>query len=145
MSYTPDASLLARLGDARLTELSDDHAAGTIDWDVVAHARREAAELIDGYCRGRYEVPFSAPVPGIIESVSTDLTVYMLYRRRFSTDMPESIAELRKNALKLLESIQRGVLQLGVDSAEPDSSGRITSNRRDEDRLFPRERLDQMP
>jgi phage gp36-like protein len=124
-----------------LIELTDDSGSGVIDEVVVDKAIANATEQIDGYLRGRYTLPLS-PVSGLIGTICADLALYRLYARRPRLSVPESLSERYKNAVKLLENIQKGVITLGATgtSTEPAASSTGPSFNAPE-RLFSRESL----
>lgn len=142
MAYCTLTDLQAVIPQEDLIQLTDDLGAGVIDTTVVDALAADAAELIDGYLRGRYALPL-ALVPGIVRQVAVDLTTYRLYCRRMPT-VPEGIAARQANAQKLLDAIQKGVLTLGASAALSDqavvatSGGAVVSA---PDRLFSRETL----
>jgi phage gp36-like protein len=113
--------------------------------DVVVIRFNEAAEEaqgeIDPYLRGRYTLPL-ATVPKIIISVSDSFTIYHCYERRNRENMPDSILSIRKEGLKLLEQIQKGILDLGVSGEPQNLSNEITVNKTDDDRIFNKDLLD---
>jgi len=97
-----------------LIQLTDDNQTGEVDSVVVEEAIIYSETLIDGYLRGRYSLPLALS-PKIITYVALDLSIYRLYSRRLGTDMPESINEKYKNAIKTLEKIQKGIVSLGIE------------------------------
>jgi phage gp36-like protein len=96
-----------------LIQLTDDAGLGVTDEAIVAKAVRHADELIDGFLRGRYLLPLS-PVPGLLVSLAATIVLRRLYARRATTKVPESLQDDYKNALKILENIQKGTVTLGV-------------------------------
>ena len=97
-----------------LIQLTDDNQTGEVDSVVVEEAIIYSETLIDGYLRGRYSLPLALS-PKMITYVALDLSIYRLYSRRLSTDMPESINEKYKNAIKTLDKIQKGIVSLGIE------------------------------
>jgi len=118
----------------QLTDVAD---LGVIDAEKVAEAIASADAIIDGYCAGRYLLPF-AVVPAIVKPIAIDLTVYNLYAIRVET-MPDVREKNRANAIRLLEHIAAGKVRLG-DAAGVEApvstqqSPTVTSN----ERLFSR-------
>lgn len=113
-----------RLPEATLLQLTDPEGTGQIDSTIVDGAISESVEIIDGYCRGGYQLPFVA-VPGIIKAVAVDLAVYALYGRS-PFDTPERVEKDRDAALALLGKIQSGKVQLGaalLESPAAESQG----------------------
>lgn len=123
-----------------LVELTDDNNVGDVDQAVVDRALASAAELIDGYLRGRYSLPLD-PVPGLLVTLSADIALYRLYARRPRLDVPESLADRYKNALKLLGEIQKGTITIGAtgtsDAPAPTSGPSFSAP----ERVFSRDRL----
>jgi phage gp36-like protein len=113
MAYCTQADILAQLAETTLVQLTDDNDVGIVDTDVVARAIADADEEIDGYCGGRYTVPFS-PVPGIVRKASVDIAVYNLYSRRKGA--PEDRVTRYNNTIRLLKDVSRGVVTLGADA-----------------------------
>lgn len=128
--------------EADLVQLSnDDPTATTIDQDNVDGAISNASELIDGFLRGRYNLPLPT-ASKIVEKIAVDLSIYELYRRRISIKMPDQVADSYKNAMKLLEKIQNGGISLGYESNDAVSPSKIQINKTAEDRLFPKDTLE---
>ncbi len=111
MAYCTLADIEAPEED--LIQLTDDAGLGVIDEVIVAKALSHAGELIDGSLRGRYLLPLS-PVPGLLVNLAATITLRRLYARRSAVKVPESLQDDYKNALKILESIQKGTVTLGV-------------------------------
>jgi len=124
-----------------LIQLTDDDQTGVIDSDKVNDAIAYSQEVIDGFLRGRYELPLTK-VPGVIKILSTDLSFYRLYSRRFDTEMPEAVHDKYKTSLKILTQIQKGHVLLDLDSPDqvPVLPG-FKTNKRYEDKMFSRRRL----
>jgi len=103
-----------------LVELTDDATPPTfINEDVIDRAITDAGELIDGYLRGRYTLPLS-PVPGLINTLAADITIYRLYARRIRLTPPEIVTERYKEAQKILGKIQSGNVSLGSENTGGD-------------------------
>ena len=139
MPYITQADIAAHLPNADLVQLTDDERAGVVNSARVDEAIGYADELIDGYLRGRYTLPLSS-VPGLIKNLSKDIAVHRLYSRR-KADIPEKIGAQFKNALKLLEQIQKGVVSIGVESASQ-GAGNYKGNKAVTDRVFAKDTLD---
>jgi len=145
MAYCDLDDLKLHLPDADLIELTDD-SGSAIDEDVVAAAILAADELIDGYTRGRYSLPFS-PVPGLIAKLSVRLAIYNLYDRKMSLKIPERLAEGHKEDLALLDRLRRGEVVLDADAAPSagGATGDYRTNKTSDDRIFTSDVLDLMP
>ena len=84
------------------------------NWDIVDRAIAYACELTDGYLMGRYTLPLDN-APSILRALCSDIARHWLHRRRINTaEFPKSLEDAYKNAIKLLEQIRDGKLQLGV-------------------------------
>lgn len=75
----------------------------------------DADSLINSYLMTGYTIPLPI-VPRIVVSIACDLTRYALYDDQ-STDQ---ITQRYKDAIKMLESISKGTINLGIDTnAQP--------------------------
>ncbi|MBT0665763.1 DUF1320 family protein [Geobacter pelophilus] len=105
-----------RIPEQTLIQLTDDQGLGQIDTAVVDGIISDADELIDGYIRERYELPL-ANVPGMLKTLSVDISVYNLYGRRPEFETPKAVNDKHGVALKILMSIQKGEIKLGIAGA----------------------------
>lgn len=113
MYLTPE-ELLAFLPQKSVAQLTnDDPQAKEVDMDKVKETLRVAEELTDGYLRGRYELPLST-VPTLLRDVVRTIARFKLYERRPESNMPETVMETYKAAVKTLEQIRSGRITLGV-------------------------------
>ena len=96
-------------------------------------AAGEAGALIDPYLRGRYTLPFSE-VPIVITSISDELTKYNCYKRRGA--FPESIENIYKANIRLLERIEAGKMDIGVPGEQQNLTNEIKTNKSARDRIF---------
>ncbi len=116
MRYCTRADLGNAIPLITLTQLSnDDPAARQPDENVIANSVRQAEELVDGYLRGRYQLPLE-PVPTVLRDAVLYLARHWLYQRRPEGALPDAVISARKDTLKLLESIRDGVITLGLPS-----------------------------
>lgn len=120
--YAAKPDILEQLPEMDLIGLTDDAGVGAVDDSVVDRSIADADAVIDAYCQGRYPVPLS-PVPAIIRSLSVDLAIYNLYSRRLVAEVPEARKDRRKDALRFLEKVAEGKIQLGATSPVPAGSG----------------------
>jgi len=113
----------------------------TIDSSVVDEALLYSSTLIDGYLRGRYELPLNTPFP-LLRIVAMDLSIYRLYTRRIQIETPEPVVDAYKNAIKTLEQLQKGVISLQTETNnEVQVSPEYRTNKTKQDRMFGKERL----
>jgi phage gp36-like protein len=138
MAYSTLDDIKAHIPEENLIQLTDDENLGTINQTRIDEAIEYADEIINGYLRGRYTLPLS-PVPGLITKLSVDLAIFHLYSRRLELEMPESMMQRYKNAIKLLEQIQRGLITLGVDSDVTPEPGEYKTSKTSNDRIFTEE------
>jgi len=116
MRYCTRADLGNAIPLITLTQLSnDDPAARQPNENVIANSVRQAEELVDGYLRGRYQLPLD-PVPTVLCDAVLYLARHWLYQRRPEGALPDAVISARKDTLKLLESIRDGVITLGLPS-----------------------------
>ncbi len=140
MAYSTLEDIEKALPEANIIQLTDDEGLGVVNQERVSDAIQYADQLIDGYLRGRYTLPLN-PVPTLIKKLSIDLAVFHLYARRFEIEMPPSMMDRYKNAIKLLEQIQKGLISLGIESIET-LQAHYETNKTEDDRLFSKEELD---
>lgn len=120
--YAAKLDILEQLPEVELIGLTDDADAGAVDDTVVDRSIADADAVIDAYCQGRYPVPLS-PVPAIIRSLSVDLAIYNLYSRRPVAGVPEARKDRRQAAIRFLEKVAEGKIQLGATSPAPAGTG----------------------
>ena len=140
--YCALSDIIDQVPEQKVIELTDDENLGEVNQARVDKAIATAGSIIDGYLRGRYTLPL-ATVPELIETISVDISVFKLYERRREMDMPESLTNCYKNAVKLLEQIQKGLISLGIE-AEASASGAggsYKTNKTADDREFSKEKL----
>jgi phage gp36-like protein len=109
MPYATQADLLSRVTIQELTQLTDDAHTGQVGQVVLNLALTEASGKIEGYCRARYQTPLQQSAE--VTALCRDITVYLLYSRR-PQKMTDSVETRYKDAIKLLESISSGKVQL---------------------------------
>jgi len=138
MSYCTQDDLLEQISEAELIELTDDAGSGEVDADVVTRAIADADATIDAHCQGRYSVPLS-PVPAMIRAVSVDMTIYNLLSRK-NEEVPKSRDDRNRNAIRFLERVADGKIQLGASTpaqANTEHSVNIESGTR----IFTRDKM----
>ena len=108
MRYCTRADIGKAIPELILIQLSnDDPAAEQPNESVIEDGVREAEELVDGYLRGRYDLPLD-PVPTVVRGAALSLIRYWLYQRRPEGAIPDAVKDGRKDTIKLLESIRDG-------------------------------------
>lgn len=136
MPYCTISDLISQIPESNIIQLTDDEGLGVVNQARVDKAITTADSVVDGYLRGRYSLPLST-VPELIKTIAIDITVYKLYERRLELEMPETMMSRYKNALKMLEQIQKGLIKLGIESAEAGTGqGHYKTNKTEADRTF---------
>jgi phage gp36-like protein len=138
MSYCLQTDIVNQIDSTVLLQLTDDAGTGVIDAGIVTRAIADADATIDSYCQDRYTIPLS-PVPAKIRQVSVDISIYNLYSRREDV-VPDIRKERNQAAIRFLEKVADGKIQLGVATLTPtntDNSVSISGNTR----LFTRDKM----
>lgn len=110
MSYATQEDMVERFGLQEIIQRTDRERSGMVDAAVLDRALIDADARIDGYLSGRYKTPLTT-VPRLIVGISCDLARYFLYDD-IATD---GVKKRFDDAIKLLESISKGNISLGVD------------------------------
>jgi phage gp36-like protein len=146
MDYCTQEDLETHLSTATLTQLTSDDGANVIDSAVALEAIIYASTLINGYLRGRYNLPLSSPFP-LLRIIAIDIAVYRLYSRRMRTEIPDVISNQYNEAIKRLQDIQKGIITLENVSEDSSSStiksGTYICNKTKRDKVFNKVKLDE--
>lgn len=127
--------------EAQLIQLSNDTAGATaVDQTNIDQAIVSGDGTIDSFLRGHIDLPLAQPYPAIIVDISTDLAVCNLYKRRFGSNMPESIVNRQKDAEKKLLMIAEGKLLL--TEKEKDEKPEANVQVKTRPKMFPKEAMD---
>jgi phage gp36-like protein len=113
VDYCTLDDLRQALPEEILIQLTDDANLGAVDSDRTGEAIGTAGAEIDGWVSSRYVVPFASPCPALIRKCAIDLAIYNLYCRRVEK-VPETREARYKDALRLLEKIASGAVNLGT-------------------------------
>lgn len=118
MRYCTRADIGKAIPEMTLVQLSnDDPSAMEPNEEVIEDSVRQAEELVDGYLRGRYDLPLN-PVPTVLRDAVVYLARHWLYQRRPEGALPDAVKDSRKDTIKLLESIRDGVVTLGMPGGQ---------------------------
>ena len=118
MRYCTRADIGNAIPEMTLIQLSnDDPAAESPNESVIEDSVRQAEELVDGYLRGRYDLPLDL-VPTVLRDAVVYLARHWLYQRRPEGALPDAVKDNRKDTIKLLESIRDGVVTLGMPGGQ---------------------------
>ena len=137
--YCTIDDLLLAIDEDRLIELTDDANSGMVNQAVVDEAIATAQGEVDGYLQERYDVPLN-PVPALIKGACRDISLFHLFSRRMD-ELPEIRTQRYDNAVKLLTSIARGSISLGV-SDHPEETNADTVRVSASDPIFSDTELD---
>lgn len=139
--YTSIEKIIAQISEATLIQLTDDNGQEIVNTTHVDDAITNANAVIDGYCSGRYIVPFN-PVPDIIAKCALDMAIYNLYARRVES-MPDVRDKNNSAAAKLLTAISNGTITLGSTAVvAPPGNGNTLAMVRTNDRIFTSIKMD---
>lgn len=140
MSYCTQTDLEKAIPAYRLVELTVDDGSATADVDKIARAITNADSVIDAHVRAHYSVPLS-PVPALILKLSVDLALYELFGLRGPDyDMPKWMQTRYDAAVQMLEAIEEGKRNLGIEPP-PAESAAVIAEADGPDRLFTAETL----
>lgn len=142
MAYSSNTDLLGRFSSEELAKLTGDKTGTTIDTARTDLARELADATIDATLLGRYSIPFTEP-DELIVSISTDLTIYHLYRIEYGElPLPTEIKGYYEEANQLLNDIQSGELYLGGSVPGYDSPPSIMTMRSSDNRIYNNDVMD---
>ncbi len=129
-----------------LIQLTSDEGQETVNRDVALEAILYSSALIDGYLRGRYNLPLNTHFP-LLKVLAVDISIYRLYSRRLVNEIPEGIETAYKNAVSTLRDIQKGVISLQSENDLFETSGFNTdeykTNKTILDKLFGKQRMNE--
>jgi len=120
MRYCTLEDLTLAIPARTLAQLSNDTAPATEpNLPVIERAVAHAEEVIDGYLRGRYELPLAA-VPTVVRELAVSISRHWLYARRpeGKEDLPPAVVRAYKAAMEMLTAIQKGALTIGVAATQ---------------------------
>ena len=121
--YCTLEDLLAQVPERTLIELTSEEmdfdSPATVNTRVVDSCIRYADELIDAHLRGRYILPL-AEIPTVLRDIAITLVRYRLYARRPEGDLPDTVKDDHKEALRQLRELRDNRLTLGLPSTQKD-------------------------
>lgn len=114
MSYATLSDLTIQFGDAEVIAIADRDRDGVADVMVVEGALQRASDVMDSYLAARYPLPL-AVVPQLLVAICCDIARYQL----LGADATETEAarNRHKDALRMLEQISNGRLDIGVSAS----------------------------
>lgn len=133
MAYCSLSDIIATVTEDDVLQLTDDDNTGSIVTERVDEAIAKADGLILAFTGGS----ILDPVPEIIRQISVELTIYHLFKRRFASNMPESIDKGYSRSMDLLKQIQTGKISIGNEPTDSGiSTGHYKTNKTSDDRMF---------
>lgn len=118
MAYSMYSDYLKEMSMLEMAKLTGNNSGTTtVNAERLDYAIKNADEEIDGYLKGRYNVPFedvlSGNVPDLIKALSISLTFANLYTYTYPRTMvPLNIANRRDSAIEILKKLQVGEMYL---------------------------------
>lgn len=110
MNYATVADMRARYRDDLLNSLLRRVGTAELDTEKLDRALMDASALIEGYLSARYALPLSA-IPRLLTQHCCAIAFYYLNDERAT----EQTTQRYKDALRWLNEVKNGDLQLGVD------------------------------
>lgn len=137
MAYCSLNDLYQICPETDIIQLTDDESLGEVVTSIVEDCIEYADTLINSYLSGKYTVPLST-VPDLVKQLSIDLSVFRLYSRRLSLQMPEGLTARYNEAIRLLRDIQAGRMDLPDANTEEVLSGDgfYRTNKTSDNRVF---------
>lgn len=114
MPYATLADLTVQFGDSEVLALTDRNNDGVADVPVYGMALQRASNTIDSYLSARYPLPL-AVVPDQLVDICCDIAHYKLCGAGVTET--EEIRNRFKDALKMLEQIRDGKVDIGLTIA----------------------------
>lgn len=148
MAYACQADLVPlRMTQKDLTELTVDVPSGNPDTDaavtatVTSAALEEASGRVDSYCRSRYATPLQASDD--VKSLTLDIAQYLLFSRRRTTKITETVQERFNQAIAFLKDIAAARASLDQPSGDTPQSSTAgpQHSRKDRELTFREEHL----
>jgi phage gp36-like protein len=128
MSYCSSSDITSLIPNDELVQLTNDSGGDSVDSSVITTAIDYVDNFIDGYLRGRYDLPLTS-TPDELKYIAIDLVVFRLYTRRMYTNIPENIEARYKTVVKQLEHIQSGKFSLGIESSDAHDNKLLKTNK----------------
>ena len=115
--YATVADMVGRFGRVEVTRLSqiEDRETTEIDLEKVARAIGDATAIVDGYLRGRYQVPVINPPADLIRATCI-LARYDLAKSDRS-DPTDQMQKDYDDVIRWLTDVQKGIVKLAAKTA----------------------------
>ena len=113
MGYATYDDLLANFGEREIESVTDRDRDGVADYGVIEDGLSFADDMIDGYLRGRYDLPLSSAPRNIV-----GIACYIA-RYRYYQDQPTDLVVTRyEQAIDWLRDVSRGLIDVLPPSDE---------------------------
>jgi phage gp36-like protein len=115
MTYATQQQFIDAFGSELTIELTnlEDATATTVNATVFDRVAADSDELINSYLSGRYALPL-AQTPGLLRTLALDIYRYKLGHNA----QEEDVRQRYEDALKVLQQIAQGLLNLGLPLAD---------------------------
>jgi phage gp36-like protein len=113
--YCTLQDILDDLTEKVVAQLSNDNDPNSVNNELVTKYIIDSTQLIDGFLRSRYPLPLVKD-HSILKKVCIDIVKYELYKRRGKVF--DSVQNLYKDAMSILEKIQKGMITLDEGTPE---------------------------
>lgn len=120
MAYAVQQDLIDRYGAQELTLLTDRAGTGQPDSSVVGIAIGDAAQTIDSFLAGRYQLPLQT-VPPIVTLWCCNIARFLLWKDQAS----DMVTTLYKAAMTALQLVQAGRMTLEANAVETPTDAEI--------------------
>lgn len=107
---TPELLIAAAAGEDITSYTEDEQAAVAAAIDLIEGKLLDAESTVNGFLASRYSLPLIT-VPRLVMTNVCDLTRYALYDDKAT----EAITNRYNDAMKMLKSISKGEINLGID------------------------------
>ena len=127
--YSTVEEIKGMVDEGAIVYLTDDKGTGEVDESKIIDAINDADSEINGYIQKRYPLPLPS-VPPVINKLSKDITLYNLFSRRgIDKDKnDDTVLQRYKNAVKFLENLSKGIVNLGISATQVKSVVEINLN-----------------
>lgn len=138
MPYATPQDVIDEIGEREVIALTDRDNLGVVDSALLTRKLGDAAALIDAHLVGRYTLPLAGSFP-VLRRYACDIARYLLS----GSDVTEveTVRNRYKDAIKFLEAVRDGRIQLGADAAGQAAAEPARISVVGSDRVFTRDSL----
>lgn len=111
MSYATLDDLIKRAGEDEILKIADRDRDGEADAEVVDGALGDAASIVDGYVKTRYDLPL-LNTPDLVRTWTVSIARYTLHRN----GAPEYVENDYKAAIRALQDLAKRLIDLPPDA-----------------------------